>query len=116
MQYKLEDAGDPVVLTLEGPLDIQNANELRDAFVAAVQGKNIVLDLGRVVSADVSALQLFCSLHRTMTRAGRGCTLQGAISDAFRQSVADAGFHRERGCALDDGGTCLWSKGGECYE
>jgi anti-anti-sigma regulatory factor len=116
MKYRLEDAGDPVVLTLEGPLDIQSANELRDAFVAAAQGKNLVLDLGRAEAADVSALQLFCSLHRTMTRAGRGFAIQSPVSDAFRQSVADAGFQREHGCALDDQGTCLWSKGGECYE
>jgi anti-anti-sigma factor len=116
MKYKLEDAGDPVVLMLEGKLDIQNANELRDAFVAAAQGKNMVLDLGRVESADVSALQLFCSLHRTTTRAGRSLAIEGPASEAFRQSVADAGFQRERGCAVDDRGACLWTKGGTSHE
>jgi anti-anti-sigma factor len=116
MESQTEMAGDPVVLELEGPLDVQNAGELRDVLMQAMQGKPLALRLNKVVSVDVAILQVLCSVHRTMSASGFNLTIVDEISRSLKKSVADAGYLRERGCALDVYGTCLWSKGGKFYE
>ena len=116
MKSQTEDRDDRVVLTLEGSLDIQCACELRDVLVQSMQGKPLALALDKVEAADVPALQLFCSLHRTLSGVGLALTIVEEVPASLRQSVAQAGFLREHGCALDLYGTCLWSKGGKFHE
>lgn len=106
------DGGDCVVLKLEGDLTIQVAGELRDAVLRAQESAgHLALNLETVTGVDVSCLQVFCSAHRTLVKSGRQLSLVHPVPASFMQSVREAGYERERGCALDIHHTCLWSMG-----
>ncbi|MEW6669064.1 MAG: STAS domain-containing protein [Thermodesulfobacteriota bacterium] len=108
------DAGDCVVLMLEGDLTIQNARELREAVLRAQEtAASLSLNLEKVTAADVSCLQVLCSAHRTLVKSRRRMSLLKPLPAPFVRSVQEAGFERERGCALDSHHTCLWCIGGD---
>lgn len=108
-----EESGDRVTLNLEGDLTVQNACALRDAIVQAQEtGRHLALNLENVTGADVSCLQLFCSAHRTLVKSDRRLTLVRPLPEIFDGIVRQAGFNRERGCALDIFHDCLWCTGG----
>ncbi len=97
------------VVELDGNLDIQRALELKETLLGAHRAEgDVTVDLGRVTGADVSALQLLCSLHRTLTVENRQLSVRGAMPEGLKQSVRESGYARERGCVRDTNRTCLW--------
>jgi anti-anti-sigma factor len=109
----MEESVDRVVLMLEGDLTVQTACELRDVIVQAQEtGRHLGLNLEKVTGADVSCLQVFCSAHRSLAKSDRRLTFTGPLPESFARVIRQAGFNRERGCALDVHHTCLWCTGG----
>jgi anti-anti-sigma regulatory factor len=114
MNYQIMgEPGDQSVLRLEGDLTILTARELKDAIMQSQKsGRHLALNLEKVIGADVSCLQVFCSAHRTLAKSNRRLTFDGPLPETFVRIVRQAGFNRERGCALDVHHTCLWCTGG----
>jgi|WetSurMetagenome_2_1015567.scaffolds.fasta_scaffold112457_2 anti-anti-sigma regulatory factor len=102
-----------IVIELDGKLDIQRALELKEKLFGAHQAEGgVTIDFGRVTGADVSGLQLLCSLHGTLSVENRQMTLCGAMPEGLKQAVRESGYARERGCVKDRNRTCLWVLGG----
>ena len=98
-----------IIIELDGNLDIQRALELKDRLLGAHQAQgDVTVDFGRVTGADVSGLQLLCSLHRTLTFEDRQLALRGAMPEGLKQAARESGYARERGCVRDTNRTCLW--------
>lgn len=97
------------IIELDGNLDIQRALELKEKLLGAHQAQgDVTVDFDRVTGADVSGLQLLCSLHRTLTVENRTLSLSGAMPEGLKQAVLESGYARERGCVRDSNRTCLW--------
>jgi anti-anti-sigma regulatory factor len=102
------------LVELSGTLDIQRSLELKETLLRAHRSEgDVTIDFGKVASADVSALQLLCSLHRTLTVESRQLSLSGAMPEGLKQAVRETGYARERGCVRDTNRTCLWVLGGK---
>lgn len=102
-----------IIIELDGKLDIQRALEMKEKLIGAHQAQgDVTVDFGRVTSADVSGLQLLCSLHRTLTVENRQLALRGTMPEGLKQAVRESGYVRERGCVRDTNRTCLWVLGG----
>jgi anti-anti-sigma factor len=112
MRFQSNDSGEQVVLILEGELTIQFAGELKTLLLQVVEKSEVILDLNAVTAMDLSAMQLLCSLHRTMLKSSRRVSVAGGVPASLAESLAEAGFLRDLGCSLDTDGTCLWLKGG----
>ncbi len=98
-----------IIIQLDGDLDIQRALELKEKLLRAHRAQgDVTIDFGRVTGADVSGLQLLCSLHRTLTVENRQLALRGAMPEGLKQAVRESGYERERGCVRDTNRTCLW--------
>ncbi len=98
-----------IVIELDGNLDIQTARELKEKLLGAHQAEgDVTLDFGRVTGADVSGLQLLCSLHRTLTVENRQLAPRGTMPEGLKKAVQESGYARERGCVRDTNRSCLW--------
>jgi anti-anti-sigma regulatory factor len=97
------------VLKLVGNWTIERANELKGALLEALNSaESIVIDLEGLTCLDLSAMQLFCSAHRTSLRLGKHLALHGQESETFKRVLRDAGFVRTSGCHSDPDKKCLW--------
>jgi len=106
-----QDARDPQKSTLKvtGKLTIEQASRFKEVLVAALaQAGDLTLDVTGVTALDLSALQLFCSGHRTAVLQGKRLTVAHTGSGVFDQVKSDAGFQRHIGCDKDDTNSCLW--------
>lgn len=110
-EYIKEDDKDTRVLKLSGELVIQHAEKLKSLLLESLENKNsIEIDLSLVTEADISSMQLLCSAHKTSILRNKSFNFVGNPSDAFKQDVVSAGFHRTKGCSLDKNNKCLWIK------
>ena len=112
MEYQREKLKDHTMLTFSGELTIAHADHLRSTLKETLdKADHVVLDVKQVTQMDLSALQLFCSAHRTAVADGKqirfGCPAQGAIG----QTLSLSGFVREIGCDRKVDHNCLWSGG-----
>jgi anti-anti-sigma regulatory factor len=99
-----------VLLRLSGALTVENAGELRNAFLAALAtATTVTVDLGEVQAADIAGLQMFCSAHRTSLAGGKKLFFNRRVPEAFRQAVETAGLLRSQGCSLNPRSDCLWT-------
>jgi len=102
------------ILKLEGDWTVEHANELKRALLEALKsGENIVIDLEGLTDLDLSAMQLFCSAHRTSLRLGKRFVIHEQKSEAFKRLARDAGLLRSLGCHKDPRESCLWTGGWE---
>ena len=99
-------------LTLVGDLTIENAQELHQKLMTILdQTQQLTIAFEDVTAADLSLVQLLCSAHRTSVRAEKFLKLDQQRPEALRQVVREIGFLRDKGCALDSQGSCIWKKG-----
>ena len=99
------------VFRISGALTVREAGELKAALAKAFEEEErIEVDLSSVTGADLSALQLFCSAHRTSKRTNKLFGLKDGISASFKRDVRRAGFSRKRGCILDTDDQCIWKE------
>jgi anti-anti-sigma regulatory factor len=112
MELPMEDQKDQTTVVLTGDLKISQAGPLKDTLVQALKGgKDMALDIEQVGEVDVACLQVFCAAHRTFLQSGRRLIFNGPLPSLFQKSMEEAGFGRERGCALNRTKTCLWVQG-----
>ncbi|ABK43153.1 anti-sigma-factor antagonist [Magnetococcus marinus MC-1] len=103
--FELHVEGSSARLQLTGDLTIQQAAELKESCVQAVQsGDSLVLNLSGVTRIDLAGLQILCAMHRALVDEGKSLTLQGEIPKPFKETVHIAGF---QGCLSADQ-TRLW--------
>ena len=101
--------GDKGVVTLDGEVTLQQAEELRRVLIKAlVDAEEVSLDMEKVEKVDLSCLQLLCSAHRSATRFKKKFAFSGCPPQALRDAVEISGFSRVTGCKLDCDKSCLW--------
>lgn len=112
MQFNVQEQGELGVLVLEGDLTVEHAGELRKALLDAFNSvRQVSFDLERVVSMDLSCLQLLCSAHRTASLTGKELLQIGDSSPGLKETVKSAGYPRSTGCTEDMAKGCLWIHG-----
>ncbi|MEG3638402.1 STAS domain-containing protein [Magnetococcus sp. PR-3] len=106
--FQLSADGANATLTLDGDLTIQQAAELKESCVNAVQNsENLALNISGVTRVDLAGIQLICAMHRALVDGGKHLTIQGEVPEAFRETVRIAGF---QACVASDQ-TQLWNAG-----
>jgi anti-anti-sigma regulatory factor len=108
--FEIIASPDQTRLRATGDITIQTAQECLAAFREFQRsGNRLLLDLVNVTSADVSFLQLICSLHRTCLTAGQNLTLTGTMPETFKTILYDSGWRRPKACMRGGDNPCLWS-------
>ncbi len=108
--FKIEASPDQTQLQVSGDISIQNVQECLVALREfQSSGNRLLLNLDGVTSADVSFLQLICSLHRTCLRAGQNLTLTGNMPVGFKTILESSGYRRPKACTFGGDNPCLWS-------
>ena len=108
--FEIVASSDQTQLQVSGDISIQNAQECLEALRdLQSKGNRLVLNLEGVTGADVSFLQLICSLHRTCLTAGQNLTLKGNMPETFKTVLESSGYRRLRACTLGGANPCLWS-------
>jgi anti-anti-sigma regulatory factor len=96
-------------LKVTGKVTIEQAAQFKEALISALaEAQDITLEISGVTDLDLSALQLFCSGHRTAVLQGKRLTLLHQGNEVFERVKNDAGFQRHIGCDKDDTNSCLW--------
>jgi ABC-type transporter Mla MlaB component len=107
--FELTGGGEKATLMVSGEVTIQNALAFRDALREWIEKSDTLeLNLGGVADADLTCLQLLCSVHRSIMNMKKNMTVMGELPEAIGKSVREAGFVRERGCRSEENNRCIW--------
>jgi anti-anti-sigma regulatory factor len=110
MTTRFEQSGKTGVLTLNGELTLEHADEIRSSLIKAlINADQVTLNFERATRADLSCLQLLCSAHRTSTRLNKRMAFGGTLPEVLNRTAVGAGFARCHGCDLDRQKSCLWA-------
>jgi len=113
MKYQRKKLKNHTKLKFSGELTIAHADAIRSALSDTLdKADSVVLDVEQVTEMDLSALQLFCSAHRTAVANGKQIRFGCQPPEALDQTMSSAGFVREIGCDHRAEEKCLWSGGG----
>ncbi|MBF0284733.1 MAG: STAS domain-containing protein [Magnetococcales bacterium] len=105
-QITLEVAGETATLTLAGDMTIQRATLLKGKLLEALtRATHVALKLEHVSSIDLSALQLLCSVHRTLLGDGKTLSVIGFVPESVREAITLAGY---KDCAPENDNSGLW--------
>jgi len=97
------------MLTFDGDLTVEHAEEVwRTLCDALDDGKDLSLHLDKVVSADVSCLQIICAAHRACEARNRVFVFAEGVSEPFARAARNAGFFRYNCTVAKDTTVCLW--------
>ena len=100
-------------LKLAGSMTIGQAAGLKEALCAALESASeLRVDLAGVSQIDLTGLQLLDASHRSALASGKLFRVEAGGNRAYLDTVANAGFQRQAGCARDSKGTCIWVGGG----
>jgi ABC-type transporter Mla MlaB component len=112
MKKKSDKSVTTETLTLIGDLTIEHVQELHQKLMAALdKTQHLTITFADVTGADLSCVQLLCSAHRTAVRTDKFLKLDQQRPEALCRVVKETGFHRDKGCALDSQGSCIWKEG-----
>jgi ABC-type transporter Mla MlaB component len=107
-EAKIEDIGKSKILALYGELTIPNAELFKNALIDAMQNTDdFDLKLTGITDADLSCLQIVCSLHKNAINSNRSINIDDNSSEVFKKVLRDSGFLRQKGCLSDMPGRCL---------
>ena len=114
ISFEMGSKSEVGVLSLDGELTLQRADELRAALMSSLSSADhLVLNVESVTGIDLSCLQLLCAAHRSSEKLNKRLTITGERPDVFRRVVEDAGYLRHVGCVIDQGKSCLWLGGND---
>jgi len=97
------------IIRIEGGLSINDALELKNSLVNAIERmKPVLIDLNQTSEFDLTAFQLFCSAHRTALNLGIPIRLESRKSSHFLEIIDQIGYPRLLGCSITNPKDCLW--------
>ena len=101
-------------LKLSGSVNIAQAAGFKEALLEALgAASELRLDLSGVSEIDLTGLQLLCATHQSALACEKRFSITDGASQAYLDTVDNAGFRRQAGCVRDACGSCIWIKG-EC--
>jgi len=96
-------------IILDGEITVRYAAEIKDILLKTLdEADEIIMQCAAVTTVDLAGLQLICSIHRSITLAGKRLFCAGLLPDAMRKIIAEAGYDRLTGCRQDDQKSCFW--------
>ncbi len=102
-------------VTVEGDVTLPYIAGVRETFLEALNATDrISLDLGKVTRVDISCLQFFCAIHKTMIAKGKEISFSVPLPSLVREAMDRAGYSGDVGCHRKMNGECLL--GGATYE
>ncbi|MGO9378308.1 MAG: STAS domain-containing protein [Dissulfurispiraceae bacterium] len=109
ISFQVEEPDHVGVLTIEGSVDIQNAEELKSNLIRAFLAVDkIYVNIERLEDIDISCLELLCSAHLTSVELKKTISFCSLIPETFSTKLRDTGFIRQTGCMHDKAKNCLW--------
>jgi anti-anti-sigma factor len=112
MDISRDTNAEGIRIRVEGALTIEQAGQLKDALLEALQeGKGIEVDLSSVRALDLAGMQLLCAAHRSAMAGGTVFRVAGWHEELAGLPEA-YGFRRARGCCPEQDAACLWIEGG----
>ena len=65
MAFTFDKQGPVIIMKCAGPLDLNNAQTLKDALLVGIENSdNLVVNCERVDEIDSQCIQIFCTAHR----------------------------------------------------
>lgn len=114
MAFNIEVSEDRRSLLMSGNLKVDQAVEIRDRLLAALESlKEVRVVIDKEASLDLAALQLICALHREAMLRGIPSGPTEGLSGPVLKAVSSVGFVRKRCCRICPGGTCHFVPDGE---
>lgn len=114
LDFKIENSGDVGVVTMNGEVLINNATELKELLMKALDCVDHVnINIEELTELDLSGLQLLCSAYRSSLKLNKNLTLNSKSSAVFKKIIEDAGYICHTESDSDYYKTCLWLKGGK---
>jgi anti-anti-sigma factor len=111
------DAPETKVITLNGKMTIQYAEEIKKVLQEALANNDrLQLDLEGVSEVDLTGLQLICAAHISAIRLEKQFIVNFSVNEPIKTIVQDAGFIRHIGCSIDISKTCVWAGGDNQWE
>jgi anti-anti-sigma regulatory factor len=101
-------------ITIEGEVTLPYIAEVRETFLEVLDATDCIsLDMERVSRVDISCLQFFCAVHKTMTAKGKEILFSVPVPSLVREAMEKAGYSGAVGCHRKTNGECLL--GGATY-
>lgn len=95
MAVTFDQDADPVLIRLEGEVDISQADELKRVLLEALEAKREVrIAMEGATCMDITAAQLLWAAGRAAGSAGMVLASQGTVPEPLRASMREAGFDR----------------------
>ncbi len=114
INFEINESDNAGLLTLEGEIGIEQAEELKSALVSALGSVDrLMVDVERVTAAGLPCLELLCSAHKTALSMNKELQLSDNLPEEFLRAVRDSGYTRHAGCELDEHESCFWLAGEE---
>jgi len=111
------DAPETKVITINGNMTIQHADEIKKVLLEALAGNDrLQLELEGISEVDLTGLQLICAAHRSAIKLGKRFLVNFSVNEPIKTIVQDAGFIRHIGCSIDISKTCVWTGGENQWE
>jgi len=111
-EIKFEKKKKKSFLSFSGDFTISYANELKKQLEKAVKGVDeTILNVEGIETVDITCLQLFCSLHKSVKNNVK-VVIKGLKESNLNKSLEQAGFSNIIGCGniIDN---CFWKGGSE---
>ncbi len=114
-ESRTKDNGKSKVLILSGDLIVSSTELLKTTIIDAMKNTdNLVLNLAGITSADISFLQIVCSIHKKAINSNMSIKIDDNPSIIFKDALKDSGFLRQKGCLTETQERCLlagWKNG-----
>jgi ABC-type transporter Mla MlaB component len=95
-------------VSIEGEFTLPRITEIRDTLLRAIDREaKVHLNLANISQVDISALQLFCSIHKTLDMRSKTVTITGKAPALFSELLARAGYYKHAACPATLKGPCL---------
>ncbi len=108
MAFTFDKQGPVIVMKCEGPLDLHNAQILKDALLVGIENADsLVVNCERVDEIDSQCIQILCTAHRMAVRADKKLMLTGIAPDLnpSPREIGDLCLSRS---AIGCNKTCIW--------
>jgi anti-anti-sigma regulatory factor len=108
MSVKIESLPHSYTVSISGGFTLVQIGEIRNAILQGLDSHEaITLDLIDVTSADASCLQLFCALHKSLSKRSTTLYVKNTPTALFSNLLTRAGYFRHSACIGNLNGNCI---------